>query len=90
MELTFLEKGIEADLSPVIDFNFSVEIAIDIDANNAALGAVLYIFMKNYVWIEEIVVSSNYQGKGVGKALLSRYPLFLIFHYHDSFYICRY
>ena len=71
MQTTFLEQNIDADLSPVLDMGFSAEAAIDTETNKV-LGAVLFVFMNQYLWIEDIVVSTSSQKHGIGSSLISR------------------
>ncbi len=71
MEDTFAIQSIEADLGIVFDMGFSVEIAME-KLSEVVCGAVLYIYMEKYLWIEEIVVKPEYQRHGVGKTLMQR------------------
>jgi GNAT superfamily N-acetyltransferase len=84
---TFIARGIEADLSRVVESGFTVDLAIkqsfhstkqeitpDVSeiSKDRVLGACLFVFMKKFVWIEEVAVSKESQGMGVGKVMIGR------------------
>jgi len=77
---TFGARGIDADLSRVVENGFSVDVCIKQTfhigtpepGDDAVIGAVMFVFMKKYVWIEEIGVEETCRGMGVGRALIER------------------
>lgn len=73
---TFLQRGIDADLSFVVDRGFSVDMCVvreeDNIRDNSVLGCAMYVMMRNYVWVEEIAVKENWRSCGVGTALVDR------------------
>ena len=79
MTRVFLKRGILADLTSVHELGYTVDLVIKNhfsqnlnNSNCRVLGALLYVFMKRYIWIEEIVVDEDWRGCGVGKLLIQR------------------
>ncbi|KAJ3215195.1 hypothetical protein HK099_006480 [Clydaea vesicula] len=69
----FLELDVDADLSFIIDDGFSCEIIFEkeeIDEN--VLGVSMFVYMKKYIWVEDVVVDKKFRGIGVGKVLIKR------------------
>ncbi|KAI8853928.1 hypothetical protein BC829DRAFT_260497 [Chytridium lagenaria] len=67
----FAEKNVAADLGGVLDDDFTVDIAHD-SRTSAILGAVEYVIMKRYLWVDAIAVDREARGLGVGQVLLNR------------------
>lgn len=65
------KKNVVADLDKVLDAGFSVDIALDL-ATGQVLGAVEYVMMKKYVWIDAVAVLEAAQGNGIGSIFLKR------------------
>ncbi|KAJ3293034.1 40S ribosomal protein S6 [Rhizoclosmatium sp. JEL0117] len=67
----FAEKNVNADLDGVLDDDFTVDVITD-PVTGIVLGAVEYVFMKRYLWIDAIAVHHNVRGLGVGSIMLER------------------
>ncbi|KAJ3223273.1 hypothetical protein HDU78_011358 [Chytriomyces hyalinus] len=73
----FAQKNVSADLDSVLDDSFSVDIATtgftsDTGGLNTVLGAIEYVFMRGYLWIEAVAVHDHARRCGVGRELVSR------------------
>ncbi|KAJ3226030.1 hypothetical protein HDU81_007536 [Chytriomyces hyalinus] len=74
----FAQKNVSADLDSVLDDSFSVDIATtgftsqDTSEVNTVLGAIEYVFMRGYLWIEAVAVHDHARRCGVGRELVSR------------------
>ncbi|TPX74543.1 hypothetical protein CcCBS67573_g04186 [Chytriomyces confervae] len=74
----FAQKNVSADLDSVLDDSFSVDIATtgftsDTGGGlNTVLGAIEYVFMRGYLWIEAVAVHDHARRCGVGRELVSR------------------
>ncbi|KAJ3104282.1 hypothetical protein HDU97_009358 [Phlyctochytrium planicorne] len=67
----FAEKNVCADLGGVLDDDFTVDMARDVRSCEV-LGAVEYVFMKRYLWVDAVAVESACRGMGVGVVLMNR------------------
>ena len=66
----FASKQIDMDLNLIQD-DFILDLIVD-DKSVEVLGAIEYIYMKKYLWIECIAIPQKHQGLGVGKLLIQR------------------
>ncbi|KAJ1537069.1 hypothetical protein HK405_014886, partial [Cladochytrium tenue] len=71
----FAKKNVSADLDGVLDDGFSVDVAVDA-VTGAVLGAVEYVFMRRFLWVDAIAVKEEFQGAGVGSLLIQRLAIF--------------
>ncbi|KAJ3210028.1 hypothetical protein HDU67_005711 [Dinochytrium kinnereticum] len=67
----FSEKNVVADLKGVVEDDFALEYAKDVDSGKI-LGAAEFVQMKRYLWLDHIAVDREARGLGVGVALLNR------------------
>ncbi|KAJ3307547.1 hypothetical protein HDU76_004570 [Blyttiomyces sp. JEL0837] len=67
----FAMKNVNADLSAVVNDEFTVDVAKDFHTGEV-LAAAEYCLMRRYLWLDEIAVKDEYRGKGVGSVLLQR------------------
>jgi ribosomal protein S18 acetylase RimI-like enzyme len=62
---------VSADLAGVLDEDFTVDMAKD-GTTGEVLGAVEYVMMKKYLWVDAIAVKEECRGIGIGRALMTR------------------
>ncbi|KAJ3202592.1 hypothetical protein HDU67_000422 [Dinochytrium kinnereticum] len=67
----FAEKNVVADLSGVVEDEFSLEYAKDARTGKI-LGAAEFVQMKRYLWLHHLAVDREARGCGVGATLLDR------------------
>ncbi|KAI8616056.1 hypothetical protein BC830DRAFT_237898 [Chytriomyces sp. MP71] len=73
----FAKKNVNADLDSVLDDDFSLDVVIDA-ATGQVIGAVEYVFMKRFLWIDAIAVREDARGFGVGDVMLQRLKDFAV------------
>ncbi|KAJ3007312.1 UNVERIFIED_CONTAM: hypothetical protein HDU68_003581 [Siphonaria sp. JEL0065] len=67
----FAKKNVNADLEGVLDDDFTLDVVID-PISGQVVGAVEYVFMKRYLWIDAIAVREDVRGLGVGCIMMER------------------
>ncbi|KAI9337977.1 hypothetical protein BDR26DRAFT_863377 [Obelidium mucronatum] len=67
----FAKKSVKADLEGVLDDDFTLDVVID-PITGHVVGAVEYVFMKRYLWIDAIAVREDVRGLGVGCVMMER------------------
>ncbi|KAJ3091734.1 hypothetical protein HK102_013624 [Quaeritorhiza haematococci] len=71
MQSVFLERGIGANLEDVAEGSYTADIVMDAESTEV-LGVAKYIFMRDYMWVDEIAVKPGCQKMGIGSSLLRR------------------
>ncbi|KAJ3074387.1 hypothetical protein HDU98_011362 [Podochytrium sp. JEL0797] len=67
----FAKKNVNADLEGVLDDDFTVDVVTD-PLSHQVLGAVEYVFMKKYLWIDAIAVREDLRGLRIGRVMMER------------------
>ncbi|KAJ3366901.1 hypothetical protein HDU91_001687 [Kappamyces sp. JEL0680] len=71
VKTTFASYEILMDLVHTREDGFTLDLIVDF-AQSRVIASQEFVFMKKYLWLESLVVSSEYRRKGYGRALIKR------------------
>lgn len=71
VESTFGSYDVQMNLEHTKNDNFTTDILFD-KAKESVVAVAEYVFMQDFLWVESLVVDTNYRRKGVAKQMIHR------------------